>query len=157
MTFPTLRRRSWLGLALFVVKRLQARMMSLALERSVSLPFIRVFLGLSLHCSALAFLGCIDSRNLVVRGCFSSRFSIFRWPHSGFVLRILLLELPRTEQRVNFTVSEDPNLFVCQGSLDAIGIVSQVIVFDAVLGVRFRCRCDQRRRMAWEVLCLEGL
>lgn len=59
---------------------------------------------------------------------------------------------------MDFTVSKDPNLFVCQGSLDAIRVVSQVIVlFDIVISVRFWCRWDQRPRVAWEVLCLEGL
>ena len=48
-------------------------------------------------------------------------------PRPGFVLRLVLLQLPFPQQGVNLAVSEDADLLICQGTLHAIGIIAEVI------------------------------
>lgn len=76
MSFCIRKGRSWLGAALSIFKRLQTRIMSLALERPVSLSFIEVFMGLSFRRSVFASLRFIYNSTLAVRGYFRRRFDI---------------------------------------------------------------------------------
>jgi hypothetical protein len=48
-------------------------------------------------------------------------------PRPGFVLRLILLQLPFTQQGMNLAMSEDADLLICQGALHAIGIIAEVI------------------------------
>lgn len=66
-------------------------------------------------------------------------------------MRLIVLELPRSQKSMNFTVSEDPNLLICERTLHSVWIVSEIVVCGLVIFLGKHSQLLPR-----EVLKLEG-
>lgn len=73
----------------------------------------------------------------------------------------LLPQLPLTKKRVDFAVSEDPDLLVRQSTLHAVGVVPEIVLFVLISGLVYGIVVwvldVWRLGAAREMCCLESL
>jgi hypothetical protein len=131
------------GAFLAVVERLSSHV----LHRTFVRMTLSTRLGLSINGSR--------SRLSIFGWAFRSRWLYPRDCHPSLVLFILELQLLLSQQRVDLAVSEDANLLICECTLHAVRVVSQVFVCELGL-CGLVILWEGGLRFAWEVLRVEG-
>lgn len=105
-------------------------------------------------------IGCPGkTRSLIFGPDFLARF-IFGLRSPCFVLGPILFKLSLSKQSMDFAVSENFYLFVCECALDSVWIVPQIYVLSIIMLIldsRISAGLDDCLRVAREMRGLEGL